>query len=115
MAAGTFGTALPITALQSTIAASGTANAIQISEGRVKTVGIQISGTWVGTIEFDASIDGTNWTAVSLTPFPSGTAASRATANGTWTGNIEGMIFFRANPTAWTSGTATVTINMSPN
>src|SRR5882724_7244472 len=45
---------------------------------------IQVSGTFTGTISFECSIDGTNWTALSVTPVGGGAAVTSATAVGTW-------------------------------
>jgi len=108
--------ALPQTVVQGAIAAN--ADAVQVGDARADTVGVQITGAWTGTITFRASIDGVNWTTVGTTtngmvPWPTGGAGvNSTTANGMWTGTFSGLVFFQAIATAWTSGTATVTINL---
>ena len=73
---------------------------------------IELQGTWVGTVQFEQSIDsGATWFSINGTPMPSGTAASNATANGLWQFNINGITNLRARASAWTSGTAQVVIS----
>lgn len=110
--------ALPQSVVQGTITANG--KAVVIGRASATAVGVQISGTWVGTITFQASIDGVNWTTFGTTtdgllPFPAGTpGVNSTTANGTWTmTGFSGLVFFQAVATAWTSGTATVTLNLT--
>lgn len=47
-------------------------------------VGIGITGTWVGTIQFFGSFDGVTFIPIQVIPFASGTAVLTATANGSW-------------------------------
>lgn len=72
-----------------------------------------VRGTFVGTITFQGSVDGTNW--VTLAMMPAGSAANVAsqtttTAVGAFVGNAAGMLQARVQMTAYTSGTATVTL-----
>ena len=92
-----------------TIASSPVAN-VAISTQGGGTVLFNITGTWSGTITFEASVDGTNWsTAVALPKYPSGAAAaSSTTTNGNWAVNVGGLNMFRVRGSAWTSGTATI-------
>lgn len=100
---------LPPNVVQGTIAAN--AAAVLGGSGKGTTVGVQITGTWTGTIAFQGSIDGVTWVAVSMTPIPTAAAVTSTSANGTWTGTFSGLVFFQAISTAWTTGTATVSIN----
>lgn len=82
-------------------------------------VAVQIRGTWVGTLAFEMSYDGINWSvAVGFnTETYAGTFDLTTTANGTWTFILtNGAAYLRVRSTAWTSGTATVTLRgtMSP-
>lgn len=45
-------------------------------------VGVNLGGTWTGTVSFFGSFDGVNFVPVSLTPYPTGTPVQSATANG---------------------------------
>lgn len=72
------------------------------------TIGIQITGTWVGTITFQGTVDNTNYVTISVTPSSSSTTVTTATANGVWTTAVAGLTQVRIVFTAWTSGTATI-------
>lgn len=75
------------------------------------SVGIQVTGTFVGTLTFYASIDGTNYVALLVTPATSGTKVSTATTVGLWREYIAGFTSIRVAFTAYTSGTATVVLS----
>lgn len=68
------------------------------------TVGFQITGTWVGTITWTASIDGTNFFAV--TPFGTDTLTTTGNAN-VWF-NVVALTRLKMTMTAYTSGTAVI-------
>lgn len=69
-----------------------------------------ITGTWVGTLTFEATIDSTNW--FSVTSLNQSTAAfvPSTTVNGNFRLNVASYAGFRIRASAWTSGTATVYI-----
>ena len=71
-------------------------------------VGLQLTGTWVGTVTFEATIDGRTWVALNMVPSNSATAASTATAVGAWTANVAGFLLVRARFSTATSGTVVV-------
>lgn len=73
-------------------------------------VAFQLTGTWTGTITFEASVDGTNFVAFNVTPSNSGTDVSTATANGAWSKANNGYAAFRARFSTATSGTPVITI-----
>jgi len=73
-------------------------------------VGVQLTGTFAGTLQFEMTIDGTNYVAVQATDVTAGTAATTVTAAGVVFFNVVGARNVRVLSTAWTSGTATVTI-----
>ena len=78
---------------------------------------MSITGTFTGTITFEASADGgTTWVAINGTPLGSTTPATSATAAGIWQFNVGGLGWLQARCTAYTSGGATVVIqsNTSP-
>jgi hypothetical protein len=72
--------------------------------------GVQLSGTWAGTVTFEASINGQTWVALNMVPSNSATAASTATANGAWSANVAGYKLVRARFSTDTSGAVSVTI-----
>lgn len=87
------------------------AGCIDVNTAGQGSIGIQVTGTWVGTITFQASL-GTQPTStfVSLLVVPSAstTAVSTTTGNGAWSVAIAGYNQVRVVFTAYTSGTAVV-------
>lgn len=84
--------------------------AINLVPNGESTATIQITGTWVGTLTLQGTNDGTNYNTVTGSTVPSGALVTAITANGNWRSNISAYSNFRIIATAWTSGTATVTI-----
>lgn len=77
------------------------------------TVSVQITGTWVGTISFDASTDGTNYFAVPLINQASEVVATTTTANAVFRGDVGAYRIFRVRMSSYTSGTAIVAVRGS--
>src|SRR2546426_1363283 len=83
-----------------------------------KVTGVQTCAlpicTFVGTLTFGASIDGTNYDAAGMTPIAGGATVTTATAPGAWVPvpsiKLYGARYFRLRMTAYTSGTAGVEI-----
>jgi hypothetical protein len=74
---------------------------------------IDVRGTFVGTITFQGTIDGTNWFSISMLPAGGGVnvaAVTTTTAVGAWTGSANGMQQVRATFSAFTSGSATIVL-----
>lgn len=91
------------------VTATGTMTAVSqsvaIDVGGYGSVGIQLSGTWTATVGFDATVDGTNWVDLQVTP-PSGTTpVITSTANGIWYADVGGFDQIRVFTDAFTSGT----------
>ena len=73
---------------------------------------VQLTGTWVGTVAFEATINGTNWVSVAWTNSTSTshvTGVVSTTANGIFFHEIIFAPQFRVRFSSYTSGTATVT------
>lgn len=73
---------------------------------------LQITGTWVGTIVTEVTMDGINWIPVNSRQSNGGRLANSTTVNGLYRGVFGGMLAFRARASAWTSGTANVYISL---
>lgn len=73
-------------------------------------VAIQVQGTYSGTISFEGSVDGSTYVALNMTPLASTTAVSSTTSTGVWTAGVGGLVIVRARMSAYTSGTANVSI-----
>lgn len=74
------------------------------------TIGIQITGTWVGTLSFQGSLDGTNYVAIRVQNISSDAVVSSTTANGQFVANALGMKSIRAIMTVYSSGTANISM-----
>lgn len=68
----------------------------------------QVTGTWVGTLTQQASIDGTNFNTYAGVLGSTGGTASTTAANDMVFGNVQGITHVRFGFTVFTSGTATV-------
>lgn len=90
---------------------SGSTLAVTFNPGQA-AAGIQLAGTWTQTVQFQATINNVNWSAI--TPVQGTTTATSATANGTWQFSVGAYTAIRACVSAYTSGSATVVITASP-
>lgn len=72
------------------------------------TMGFQVLGTWVGTLAFEVSLNGIDWSALNVVPPNGTTAVTTTTANGIWAGSVAGMAQARIRFSAFTSGMASV-------
>lgn len=73
-------------------------------------VGIQLSGTWVGTLAFEGTIDGANWFSLEAVAVLGSGSIVSTTINGQWQVVSSGLLQVRVRSTAWTSGSASVTL-----
>lgn len=82
----------------------------------VGSVAIKVTGNWVGTLAFEATVDGSNWDSVNATPLNSsgGPVITTTTANGLWGISVFGYQAVRVRASLWTSGTAVVTLDGTP-
>lgn len=71
---------------------------------------IQLTGTWVATVLFEATADGQTWVAVNATASDGSTPATSATANGAYILSAVGFQSVRARVSAWTSGVVVVSL-----
>lgn len=77
------------------------------------TVGIQVTGTFSGTLTPQCSQDGTNFVAIRVTPRNTTTAVTTITSTGGWTGTAAACASIRVIGSGWASGTAVVTLDAS--
>jgi hypothetical protein len=85
---------------------------VTLFTGGMSKMGVNLAGTWVGTVNFYASTDGINFIPAYLTPFASGTKVTAATANGNWELPVGNYLAFKAIFTR-TSGTVLVAMGAS--
>ncbi len=74
---------------------------------------VQVTGTFVGTLSFETTVDGTTWVAVSGIPTNGTTPVTTVTTAGVWTSTAG--VRFRVRMSAYTSGTALVTVQAKQN
>jgi len=77
-------------------------------------VAVQITGTWVGTITFSASLNGTDYNVFGVHTIGRANnydQQTTTTINGIFTHETHALSFIRVQMTSYTSGTATVLIN----
>lgn len=111
---------------QSPIPVSVTGGVDRTSTGTISTIeniavstqgsgscGVQISGTWTGTIVFEATVDGTTWNAVNAEVPTLGTEVTFTVANGVWIIACAGYSQVRARGNTVATGTASVFLESS--
>lgn len=111
-------TALPVSiATDADNTSTGTlaaaAQTVVLTMSGKSAVGIVITGTWVGTITFEGSVDGTNWNLINAVAASTSIPQSTTIVNGLFRLTPSGLLQVRANMTAFTSGTATLTMRAS--
>jgi len=77
------------------------------------TIGIQITGTWTGQIEFEISIDGTNWEAHDFINNATDQIVNATSGNGIFFASLSAFKYVRARASALSSGAAVVTMKIS--
>jgi hypothetical protein len=83
---------------------------VSIALNGAGTVGIQISGTWTGSITSEGSVDGTNYSALPCAALTSGGVASVFSVNNIFQASVAGLAYMRMRGTTVTSGTATISL-----
>ena len=107
------GIAIPVTEVTPNIVVTGTITSTQsvtITAPSLGTVGLQASGTWVGTLVVEATVDSTIWNSINLVAQPSGTIATSFSAPLDATINAAGFAAIRIRGATVSSGTATITL-----
>lgn len=74
------------------------------------TIGIVVTGTWSGTIQFYVSIDGVNFVPIAAQSVPTGRYSASTAANGQFLINMSGIRSCKTVMGLYTSGTATVSM-----
>lgn len=97
-------------------AATATGNGTPLAVDAFDQAAFQVTGITTATITWEATVDGTNYVAVSVIDLNSATRAraTTATANGLYLlDGIGGLVLVRARISAYTSGTITVVARAS--
>ena len=91
-------------------------DAVTVNIGSTNDIVFQVSGTWVGTVSYEVSVDGTNWISQACKASDqnnSNQLITSSTSNHICYLNSNGAPYFRVRMSAYTSGTATVTIRVT--
>lgn len=88
-------------------AATATGNGTALTVTGYGTAVIQVTGTFVGTVTFEATADGANYHAISATQIGTGTIATTGTTTGIYRLSVSGLTSVRARVSAYTSGGVT--------
>lgn len=78
---------------------------LAISDAFSEEAVVDISGTFVGTVVVEGSVDGTIFRALAMSPVAGGADVASVTAPGAWRVNFGGMKAGRVRCSAFTSGT----------
>lgn len=98
-----------LAAVTGSITANGQSITADVSG--MSAVGIDFSGTFTGTLQFEASVDGTTFVACpAVTITGSAVLSASAATTGVRRVNVAGMKQFRVRSSAWTSGTLNVAL-----
>lgn len=76
---------------------------------------ISLRGTFTGTLQFEATVDGTTWFALNSTPLTSGAAVTSATAVGQWSIVVAGLKNIRVRASATITGEVQVVTRVIAN
>lgn len=110
-------TANPLKVSTVDVTASGTFAAVsqtlELTLGEHSAWSAQIEGTWLGSIQFQGQVDGVNWKPILGALAGIGTVDNFTTANAIYRGNASGLTKVRAIMTAYTSGSASVSLRAS--
>lgn len=78
------------------------------------TYSVQVTGTFVGTVQWQASNDGTTWVALRAQKADDATAVNSSTTTPALFRGSLGFRFFRLTCTAYTSGTISAVLLLQP-
>jgi hypothetical protein len=83
---------------------------IDLTSGNSSTQLVQIIGTWVGTLVVQGSNDDITFYDIESIDRSSKNIITNITTNGSYESNTNGWQFLRIHSSAWTSGTATISV-----
>lgn len=86
---------------------------VSLTIGGVSSSAIAVTGTFVATLQFEATVDGSTYFNINAFAVPAGTGVSLATAPGQWVFAAAGYRAVRVRASVYVSGTATVTLRAS--
>jgi hypothetical protein len=109
-AAGVLSAGMPDSTVSGSINMTSTGGTVTALTSGVGVIGMQIAGTWTGTIALEATTDAVNWFAVNGVQSGTGAFTSAVTTTGQWRVNAAGYASVRARSSISGTGTATVVL-----
>lgn len=91
-------------------AATATGVGVAMSTSKLAIVTLQTSGTFTGTVTYQMSNDGTNWSTLTCYTIGGSTGVTTATAAAVVRCNVTGIAQIRANITSFTPASGTITV-----
>ena len=96
------------TTFSGSLATAGAIVANQQALAGIAGLALQVSGTYTGSLVFEASLDGATWASVPGTVQGGGAPVSSTTGSGVFFFGLAGFRWFRVRCSSYTSGTANV-------
>jgi hypothetical protein len=81
------------------------------TDPNLRSISVQVTGTWTGTLTFQCSVDGSTYVTFLGANATTGSTASSTTASGVFVFTNSGFASVRVTATAAMTGTAVITIN----
>ena len=89
------------------------AQTVVLSMASKSAASVIVTGTWVGTITFEGTVDGTTWSSINAVAATTSQPQPTTTVNGLYRLSPAGLLQMRANMTAFTSGSASIGMRAS--
>lgn len=86
------------------------AETFNVKVDRVDRCGFQLGAGLTGTVSFEASVDGTNFVALGVTPASGAAVATTTIAAGAWTADVAAYESVQMRVSTYTSGSAVACI-----
>jgi hypothetical protein len=83
---------------------------VKIDTLGLSALGLQISGTFVATLQFEGTVNGIDWESLPVVVPEDSSVVTSATAVGIWLANVAGLKAVRIRASAYTSGTINVSM-----
>lgn len=89
---------------------TNTKKPVLLEVGGQASAGIQVVGTFSGTLQFEGSIDGLTWYSVPFKAPATGLEKTSTTTTGLFIGSVAEIMFLRVRASTFASGTAEINI-----
>lgn len=93
---------------------TGATQSVSLDVTGYGALGIQIAGTWTGTLGFDATIDNTNWQDLQVSPANATSYTTATASNGIFYVQAGGLKAVRVFSDSFSSGTADISLRAAP-